>query len=103
MYGLIILFKFSNNLNTSEEKAFLGKHKVSYQNLTRNPSKADGFEVSNYGALMDTYTELMAKKRNGSKKGKMSKELSQSFHMGQQKKSSEHITVQHRHNPTDGT
>ena len=39
---------------------------------------------------MDTYTELMAKKRNGSKKTKMSKELSQSFHMGQQKKSTEH-------------
>lgn len=58
-------------------------HKKSTKQLTRNPSKTDGFE-SNYSALMETYTELMAKKRKGSKKGS-SKDLSKSFHMHQKK------------------
>lgn len=43
------------------------KHKVSYKQLTRNPSKVEGFDC-NYSALMDTYTDLMSKKRNDTNK-----------------------------------
>lgn len=59
------------------------KHKVSYKQLTRNPSKAEGFDC-NYSALMDTYTDLMAKKRQEANKIQK-KEYSQSFHMEQKK------------------
>lgn len=62
--------------------ASINPHKQSYQLLTRNPSKAEGLE-SNYSVLMDTYTELMAKKRRSNQKKTHKKELSQSFHMGQ--------------------
>lgn len=42
-------------------------NKQLYTHLTRNPSKAEGFETQ-YSALMDTYTELMTKKRDTSNK-----------------------------------
>jgi len=58
--------------------------KKSYKHLTRNPSKAEEFE-GNCSAMMNTYTELMAKKRKSSKKSHR-KELSQSFHTGQKPK-----------------
>lgn len=41
--------------------------KQSYTHLTRNPSKAEGFETQ-HPVLMDTYTELLAKKRDTSNK-----------------------------------
>lgn len=56
-------------------------HKKSFKHLTRNPSKNEGFE-SSYSVLMETYTELMTKKRNAQKQTHR-KELSQSFHLGQ--------------------
>ena len=38
------------------------KNKVSYQKLTRNPSKAEGFETG-YGALLDNKTETLSRRR----------------------------------------
>lgn len=57
----------SGNSKVATSTASNCKHKVSYKQLTRNPSKAEGFDC-NYGALMDTYTDLMAKKRQEANK-----------------------------------
>lgn len=59
-------------------------HKKGSKELTRNVSHMEGFD-SNYSAIMDTYSDLMAKKRKAAKGRK--KENSQSFH--HQPKSSE--------------
>ena len=53
-------------------------NKKSSKDPTRNVNKMEGFD-SNYSAIMDTYSELMAKKRNCLKKNNK-KEYSKSFH-----------------------
>ncbi|CAI2373260.1 unnamed protein product [Moneuplotes crassus] len=60
------------------------KNKSSYRKFTRNQFTSEALD-SGYGSLIDSYTEMLSKRKNCKKPNK--KEASQSFHAGLKKKS----------------